>query len=160
MSDVPPPLPGSGAESAPPMQSVGYASATLVDRDAEHLKVLSICWYVVAGLNVLFGCFPLMYVVIGVMMITTGVRPSTPDAAAAGVMFTIFGGVFAIAIWAGAVMAFLTGRGLANRKWLVLCYITAGFACLSVPIGTTLGVFTFIVLVRPTVRSQFSGFTP
>ena len=156
MSEVPPPLPGSGAESAPIPESVGYESATLVDRDAEHLKVLSICWYVVAGLNVLFGCFPLMYVAIGVMMMTTGPRPGTPDAAVMGVMFAIFGGVFAIAIWVGALMAFLTGRALANRNRLVLCYITAGLACLSVPIGTTLGVFTFIVLSRPTVRSQFA----
>ncbi len=156
MSDVPPPLPGSGAESAPMPPSVGYESATLVDRDAEHLKVLSICWYVVAGLGVLFSCFPMIYVGIGVAMLTGGIRPATSDTEMAGVMFTVFGGAFAIATWTGAVMAFLTGRSLVARKRIVLCYITAGLACLSVPIGTTLGVFTFLILSRQTVRSQFA----
>jgi hypothetical protein len=158
MSDLPPPLPGSGAESAPIPPSVGYESTTLVDRDAEHLKVLSICWYVVAGLNVLFGCFPLIYVVMGVAIMTTGAgsRPGEPPAAVMGAVFAAIGGAISILIWTGALLAFLTARALRNRNRLVLCYITAGLACLNVPIGTVLGVFTFLILARPTVRSQFA----
>jgi hypothetical protein len=164
MSELPPPLPqdpSPGAATPPPLPSdpdINYQSSLLVDRDTEHLKILSVCWYVVSGLSVLFGCFPLLYVGMGVMMMTTprafaGGAPPPPPAI--GLFFALFGGFFSLMIWVGAVLAFLTGRALTNRNRLILCYVTAGLACLQIPIGTILGIFTFVILARPTVRSKF-----
>ena len=34
--------------------------------------------------------------------------------------------------------------------------IVAGITCLSVPIGTVLGVFTLMVLSRPSVKQMFA----
>jgi len=34
--------------------------------------------------------------------------------------------------------------------------IVAGITCLSVPIGTVLGVFTLLVLSRPSVKQMFA----
>ena len=36
-------------------------------------------------------------------------------------------------------------------------FVVACILCLNVPIGTALGVFTILVLVRPTVKDLFAG---
>ena len=38
--------------------------------------------------------------------------------------------------------------------------IIAGINCLGIPLGTTLGVFTFIVLLRPSVQHVFDTDQP
>ena len=43
-----------------------------------------------------------------------------------------------------------------QRRYL-LCMIVAGLACLFTPIGTILGVFTLVVLLRPQVKAAFAG---
>ncbi|MCA9060582.1 MAG: hypothetical protein KDA85_18855, partial [Planctomycetaceae bacterium] len=49
----------------------------------------------------------------------------------------------------------LVGKRLSQRRSHTFCLIIAGLECTSVPIGTTLGVFTFIVLLRPAVKNLF-----
>jgi hypothetical protein len=39
----------------------------------------------------------------------------------------------------------------------MLCMITAGLSCLEMPYGTALGVMTFVVLSRPSVRQEFDA---
>ena len=43
-----------------------------MDRDTEHLKLLAIFHYVVAGLAALFSFFPLLYTALGVIFIIAG----------------------------------------------------------------------------------------
>jgi hypothetical protein len=50
-----------------------------------------------------------------------------------------------------------SGYGLMHHKWRALSQIGAGLACLNVPMGTALAVFTFIVLDRASVRALYSG---
>jgi hypothetical protein len=38
----------------------------------------------------------------------------------------------------------------------MFCQIAAGFTCLSIPLGTILGAFTFMVLNRDRVRQEFA----
>jgi hypothetical protein len=37
----------------------------------------------------------------------------------------------------------------------MFCLVTAGLACLFQPVGLVLGVFTFLVLLRPSVKILF-----
>lgn len=53
------------------------------------------------------------------------------------------------------VLNILCARAIAKRQSLTLIYVTAGINCISVPIGTILGVFTFVILARPTVTPLF-----
>jgi len=39
----------------------------------------------------------------------------------------------------------------------MFCLIVAGIICIFMPLGTILGVFTIIVLVRPSVKAMFEG---
>ncbi len=50
----------------------------------------------------------------------------------------------------------LAGRKLARRRSWTFCLVVASIECLFMPYGTVLGVFTIIVLLRPTVKELFA----
>ena len=53
--------------------------------------------------------------------------------------------------------ATLAGWWLAKRKHYWFCFVVACLACAFSPLGTVLGVFTIIVLLRPSVKALFEG---
>jgi len=132
-----------------------------VDRDVEHLKILSICWYVASGMGAFFGCVPIIHVTMGLMLILRpggfgGGGGGGPPPAILGWMFLIMGSVLMLMMWTGAILAFITARSLPQRRRIIFCYVAAGLVCLQIPVGTVLGIFTFIVLSRPNVRASFN----
>ena len=62
--------------------------------------------------------------------------------------------------WAFAACVAYAGRCLNERRHYTFCMVMAGIACMFMPFGTILGVFTIIVLVRPSVKALFNGMTP
>jgi len=54
-----------------------------------------------------------------------------------------------------AVCLALAGRFLAQRRRYYYCLVMAGIACMFMPFGTVLGVFTIIVLLRESVKELF-----
>lgn len=74
-----------------------------------------------------------------------------------GGFFVGFGLVFMCMFFVLAVLAFWAGRSLAKHKNYTFCIVIAAIACLSMPLGTILGVFTIIVLMRDTVKTLFNG---
>jgi hypothetical protein len=135
-----------------------------VKRDLEHLKLLSIFYYVLAGLVGLTYSLGLIYVVLGIMIINGAIPAPPPGSGAPGMptamgwMFLIFGGCFVLIGWTMAICMISVGVCLSRRKAWMFCCIVAGFICvLNAPLGTILGVFTFIVLLRPRVKDLFDG---
>ena len=127
----------------------------MVDQDVEHLKVLSICHYVWGGLTACISCFGFFYAIIGIVAMVAGTQGRNGPPAVVGGMF-VFIGVLMVLL--GGTVGGLTiwaGRCLAQRKRYMLCFVMACISCLSVPFGTALGVFTIIVLQRPTVKAMF-----
>jgi hypothetical protein len=57
--------------------------------------------------------------------------------------------------WAVGILTIVSGRAIAQRKWRVFSLVMAGVNCASFPLGTLLGVFSFIVLLRPSVRALY-----
>jgi hypothetical protein len=52
----------------------------------------------------------------------------------------------------------VAGRSLARRKRYLFCLIVAGTMCVMCnPLGTVLGVFTIVVLLRPSVKELFGA---
>jgi hypothetical protein len=72
-----------------------------------------------------------------------------------GWFFAGFGGFAMLLTWAIAALVVLAGRRLLQRRARVYCMIVAGVLCINFPIGTALGVFTLIVLSRPSVKLLF-----
>lgn len=132
--------------------------------DARHLQLLSVFYYVLAAITVVFSLFAVIYMVAGIIMMASvpmSSRPSGPGAPPPEMM-QLMGGMFALmsvfGLLYGLTMAafFFSGaRCLARRTRYTWCLIVAGFACLQMPLGTILGVFTILVLVRPTVKNLF-----
>ncbi|MBT8036191.1 MAG: hypothetical protein KJO21_01485 [Verrucomicrobiae bacterium] len=153
---LPPQLPQQPPPGLPP-----YVP-TLADQDADHLKTLSICYYVQAGLTALGASVPVIHLVMGVAMLTgsfTSPEVSPHDQEAMRMMGGFFVAIAMLVIilgWTLAVCNLLVARRIVRRKSRVLCLVTAGVNCLSIPLGTTLGVFTFIVLSRPSVAESFA----
>jgi dipeptide/tripeptide permease len=81
-------------------------------------------------------------------------KGSNPFEELQGMLLIGYGLAAAIFLF-GGVCNFLTARAIKQRKNRVLCFITAGYNCLHMPLGTILGVFTFIVLSRSSVRCLF-----
>ena len=130
-----------------------------MQKDLEHLRLLSIFYYVVGGLLALVSCFPIIHLVIGIMMIVAppgGAGSGGPPPAAVGWVFVFVGGAIILVGWATAIGLAVAGWHLGRCRHYIFCMIMAGLACVFLqPFGTVLGVFTFIVLLRPSVKRLF-----
>jgi hypothetical protein len=128
------------------------------DADAEHLRLLSIFHFVLAGLHALIGCFPVIHLWIGISILS-GEFPLGRGEAPPPAFGWLFVGLASVAIlfsWTLAVLMVLAGRRLAARRSRTFCTVVAALECLLMPFGTVLGVFTLVVLARPSVRSRFA----
>jgi hypothetical protein len=129
-------------------------------RDEEHLRILSIMYYVFGGLAVFGGLFPLIYVAMGVFIVSGGMGPpgsAGPGAPppAIGWLLIAIGGGFSLLVLALAGCALFTGYNLSRKKRYMFCFVDACTCCIQVPLGTILGVFTIVVLARPSVKELF-----
>ena len=130
-------------------------NASIPNRDHEHLRLLSIFHYVMAGLVALFGLFPVLYFGFGIALLSGTLEKHDPDARVAGGFLVVLAAVmlvFTLVLGLGLLYA---GRSLAQRKNYVFCLVVAGISCLFAPLGTILGVFTLVVLMRDSVAASF-----
>jgi hypothetical protein len=132
-----------------------------VDRDTEHLNLLSIFHYVVGGLAALFSFFPLFYSLIGGFLLYAAQHPGPnnqePPPAFLGWIFIVLGAVFFLGGVTIAICILIAGRCLSRRKSYSFALVMACIECLFVPFGTILGIFTIVALSRESVKALFSG---
>src|SRR5882724_1406457 len=135
-----------------------------MNQDTEHLRLLAIFHYIVAGLAALFSCFPLLYTTAGAIFIFVARHPAAagpkpgqgPPPEFIGWIFAVIGSLlflFGIAI---AICILIAGRSLAKHTRYWFAFTMACIECLFIPFGTILGVFTLIVLLRESVKTLFS----
>jgi hypothetical protein len=130
-----------------------------MNEDLEYLRLLAIFHYVVGGLAALFSCFPIIYIAVGILMVyAPGTMDTEGDAMPAlfGWIFVVVGGGLMLVGWAFAVFTIITGRYLACQIHYLFCMVMAAIECIFMPFGTVLGVFTIIVLARPSVKKIFA----
>lgn len=126
---------------------------SLTKQDVEHLRILVILHYVVAGLSVLgLGFLALHYLVFSFVMGQQ--QGPAPPGEFLWVFraFYVFAGGFMLV---GGILNLLAASNLRERRRRTLTLVVAGLNCLQFPFGTALGVFTFIVLTRDSVREVF-----
>jgi hypothetical protein len=152
----------------PPYPYQPYDVVRASQQDKEHLTALAICYYVMAGLTFLSTCGMALYMWMLLMMSkvfdpTAGAPPmGVPHTAGTTVLLTVL--VILLCGTAFAGLFAYAGRCLQLRKNSVLIMIAAAINCLHFPLGTVLGVLTFVVLGRPSVKATFdqhtSSYTP
>lgn len=141
--DTPPPIPS-------------YQNAA----DESHLNLLVVFHFIFAffsllGLGILIFQFTVMSALASTPQIAND--PQVPKGALVGIM----GGIF---IFLGFMVLVFLAMNTASafflqaRKNRMFSMVTAGLNCLSFPLGTALGVFTFIVLTRDSVRQKYGEF--
>ena len=133
-----------------------------VSDDLQHLKILSVLYYVMAGLLVFVGLFFSIYIIFGVFFMAADIPhgANEPPPALFGGIFALIGLVFMLFFWLLAFGAFWAGRSLGRHRSHTFCMVVAALMLLWMPLGTVLGVFTIIVLMRDSVKQLFSGNAP
>lgn len=133
----------------------------MTQQDAEQLRLLSILQFVYAGLMGLMALIPVIHVTLGVAIVS-GALPMGPSSSASGPppammgwFFIVLGGAIILFGLLTATLNVLAGLFLRRRTHRTFCMVVAAVDCLNMPLGTALGVFTLIVLVRPGVRAAF-----
>ena len=137
------------------------------DRDRDHLRILAIFHFIVAGLA-LVGAVVVVFEIV-LISILPGLLESLPENAAetlSGPEGELIGTAFTFGLWffvailvfvvAEFILNLIAGFDLLKRRHRTLCLAIAGLNCLSVPLGTALGVCTFIVLSRSSVRDLYA----
>jgi hypothetical protein len=123
-------------------------------QDEEYLRILSMLYYIFGALAALCFSIPLIHVTIGALMVSGAMSHDSEDAVV-GVFFIAIGGAVVLLGWIFAACAIFAGYNLSRRKRYRFCFLIACLACIQMPMGTILGVFTIIVLARPEVKEMF-----
>ncbi|HWB60657.1 MAG TPA: hypothetical protein VG733_14275 [Chthoniobacteraceae bacterium] len=133
-------------------------------KDAEHVKLISIFHFVLAGL-MLLGLLTMILQIS--MMHDMFENPAfwqqnpafqhqpPPPPKEFFVFFKLMMAVMGtLNVIAGALNV-ISGFCIRKRKGRMFTFIVAGIDCLLLPFGTVLGIFTFVVLTRPSVRAMY-----
>ena len=139
-----------------------------MNKDLEHIRLLSIFHYVVGGLIGLFACFPVFHLMMGIFFlfsaseIRRNQQPGVPDFPVEifGAMFIIVPVIIILLGWTLAILTIVAGRKLSKQKSYTFCLVIAALLCMFMPFGTILGVFTIVVLMRDSVKALFNGQNP
>jgi len=143
--------------------------------DREHLSALSIGHFILAGVALLGGVPTLLIGVSGaklmdefgsdlsmVMGDITGQAGTDPFGGSPDAMLQDFNTMIISVVVTMVLLAVLSAIHLAvvgvqirKRRWWTFCYLTGWGECLMFPFGTVLGIFTIIVLSRPSVKGLF-----
>ncbi len=129
-------------------------------QDEQNLNLLSIFHYVVAGLTALCACVFLIHVGIGIAMVSGAFEGPDAPPRAFGWFFIIFPGLGILCGWTLAALMIVTGRRLSRRQSRTFCLVIAGIECAFMPVGTVLGIFTIVVLLKDSVRELFAANPP
>lgn len=129
--------------------------------DAEHLKLLAILHFVLAamslvGMAFLFLHWFFMHTFIGNPELWKNQKGGPPPEQFFAVFqwFYVFFGAF---ILTGGVTNVISGWMILKRRTRVFSLIVAALDCMVFPFGTCLGVFTFVVLLRDSVREVYEA---
>jgi hypothetical protein len=133
----------------------------LVNRDAEHLRLLAIFHFVAAGLGLagllfLAGHYAIMQSFLNDpdMFKDSKATPPPKEFFAIFRIFYLVAGTWFLLNGVGNLLSAIYLRQRRNR---VFSMVVAGFNCLWMPLGTILGVFTFVVLGRTSVTELYQG---
>lgn len=127
----------------------------------ENLRLLAVFHYVLGGIAALFALFPLLYVLLGVLMLADPMdfsgKGGSPPPEFAGIFMTALGGVLVLAVLSVSAGLIAAGRFIDRRRHHTFCMVVAGVSCIFFPLGTALGVFSLILLMKPEVRTMFDN---
>lgn len=127
-----------------------------MNEDLQHLKLLAVFHYIVAGITALFSCVFIVHVAMGIAMLTGAFDAKDAPPPVLAWFFIVFPGALMLCGWALSACIVMAGRRLARQRSRLFCIVVAGLECMLMPFGTVLGVLTIIVLMRESVKPLFA----
>lgn len=128
-----------------------------MNQDEQNLNLLSIFHYILGALTALGASVFLIHVGIGIAMIR-GVfdgKDAPPDAV--GWLFVVMGSLAVFCGWTLGILMVVAGRKLKAHRSRIFCLVIAGIECMIMPLGTVLGIFTIITLLKDSVVALFAA---
>lgn len=122
--------------------------------EAEQVRLLGILHFVMAG----FGFLALGLLYWHYRSSSTMRNPHVPGEAV--VIFEVIYLVFAVMILLTLVCNLFSGYFILQRRHRLFSRIMAAINLFQFPLGTALGLFTFILLNHPSVRETYKSVTP
>src|SRR5450631_4050906 len=113
-----------------------------MDRDAEHLRLLSIFHYVVGGLCAAVACIFIIHIIFGLLIVNApqvfGTHNGQPDGPPAlfGWLIAVMGALAVTIGWLTGGLLACGGYFLSRRRHYTFCLVAAGVSCLIMPFGT------------------------
>ena len=127
--------------------------------DREHLRLLTVFYYIWAGFQSLGGLIGLAFIGVGAFIVSSPqvAQTNNPPPPWFGAIFAGLGALVFVAVEGMAALSFFTGRFLSRRQHHTFCVVISALNCMSLPLGTALGVFSILVLQRSSVKALFAG---
>ena len=133
-----------------------------MDTTEHDLKLLSIGYYIQAGIAGFYSLFVLAYAsFLGTIFRVVsrkleekgqqGIPPVFVSLAATVI------GIVLILVIVYTLCLFLAGQWIVRHRNRLFIYVIGAITCLAIPYGTVLGIFTFMVMQRPTAQMLFGG---
>lgn len=143
-----------------PPAVVGYSEYAAA-KDRDHLRILSVLHLVTAGL----ALFSLLFLIGHYMVMSRLMDPSNWQSVEGGnpppdyvvdimMWFYLFGGLMIVG---AIVLNLMSALFMRNKTHRMFSIIVAGINCIQVPVGTVLGVFTLVVLLRESVKKMYDN---
>ena len=132
-----------------------------INTDLDHLRLLSIFHYVVGALTIGMSMIWVIYLVLGVVLITSPQemmsvgKNAEPPPEFVGWLFSGIGAVLVLIGTTFGILVIVSGRNLAKRIRYTYCMVIAAILCIFMPFGTILGIFTLVTLSRASVKELF-----
>ncbi len=129
--------------------------------DGEHLKLLAVFHFVVAGLSILgLGILFLHWFFMHSIFDNPDLFKQAKNGPPPKEFFAIFQWfyvIFGACLVTGGVLNVISGWAILRRRARIYSLVVAGLDCAFVPLGTALGAFTFVVLLRDSVREVYEA---
>lgn len=130
------------------------------NKDQSDLNQLATFHYVLGGLGCFFSLFALLYVLFGLLFLfnpefaESAGESDAPPEFIGGILVAV-GGLIFILGEIGSVCLIISGKNLKKQKNYTFSFVMACIACLNMPLGTILGIFTILVLQRDSVKRMY-----
>jgi hypothetical protein len=125
------------------------------NQEEANLDLLGTLHIIMGVLTALFACIPIIHLVIGIVMLTSGIDGGEQAPRAIAFVFIILASLIILVGWALAVLIIMAGLKLKKRSSYQFCMIIAFVECLIMPLGTVLGIFTIVTLSKEPVKELF-----
>jgi hypothetical protein len=133
-----------------------------MQQDLQQLKLLSIFFYVWGGLACLFAVIGAISLVVAGAAMSSLPSSSSEDAQSQAFMGPFFIAMGIVILIVGLIYGILAimagGKFKKHLGGYVFCLVISIITCItSFPIGTALGIFAIVVLMRASVKEVFKG---